>query len=70
VLRHKINTSSEPSLGQEALIKFYQALPLAALEPVALQLEKLHDGVTRNAAPKLIYLSSSLKMGFAMRQAA
>ena len=64
MLRHKVLPvdSTDP-----ALAKFFDAVPTNAIEPAAAHLEYLYDGITRNAAPKLAYLSGSIKIGVALR---
>jgi len=79
LLRHKVAAAASPTTTTPAaetpaaetpvaLTRFFDVVPLAALEPVAQHLEHLHEGIVRNAAPKLAYLSVSIKIGQALRQ--
>lgn len=68
MLRHKVTAQAAlPDEAQQALARFFDAVPASAIEPVAEQLEYLYDGITRNAAPKLAFLSGSIKIGHALR---
>ncbi len=67
LLRHKVHPASGATEEQVALAKFFDAVAIESIEPAVDQLEHLYDGVVRNAAPKLAYLSASIKLGHALR---